>query len=260
MKWMKCLLGVLFAAVMTTMISPTCLYAQVDRGGIKGQAEDTKNASVAGAKITLKNEATGVSASTESSPSGEFSFLNLAPGLYSVTAEATGFDTSVQQHVVVGVGSTVAITVTLHPGGVQQTVTVSAASASVDTQTSDIGTTITPEEIKNLPLSLSGDMRNPLNFVLLTPGVAGSTPSDTPDYRLHFSGSVSYSNEVFVDGIPIVNTELSGDISQNHPPVDAIGQFKLINNNQSAQYGFSSGVVAFALDRKSTRLNSSHRR
>ena len=115
MKWMKCLLGVLFAAVMTTMISPVCLYAQVDRGGIKGQAEDTKSASVPGAKITLKNEATGVSASAESSSSGEFSFLNLAPGLYSVTAEATGFDTSVQQHIVVGVGSTVAITVTLHP-------------------------------------------------------------------------------------------------------------------------------------------------
>src|ERR1700748_792500 len=181
MRWMKCLLGVLFAAVIITMLSPTYLDAQVDRGGIKGQAQDTKNASVPGAKITLKNEATGVSASAESSPSGEFSFLNLAPGLYSVTAEATGFDTSVQQHIVVGVGSTVAITVTLHPGGGQQTVTVPAASASVDTQTSDIGTTITPEEIKNLPLSLSGDMRNPLNFVLLTPGVAGSTPSNIPD-------------------------------------------------------------------------------
>ena len=51
-----------------------------------------------------------------------------------------------------------------------------------------------------------------------------------------------------IDGIPIVNTELSGDISNNHPPVDAIGQFKLINNNQSAQYGFSSGVVAFAFN------------
>src|SRR6201989_1800627 len=97
MKWMKYLLGVLFAVVMTTMFSPTCLYAQVDRGGIKGQAEDTKNASVPGARIALKNEATGVFASAESSSSGEFSFLNLAPGLYTVTAEATGFDTSVQQ-------------------------------------------------------------------------------------------------------------------------------------------------------------------
>jgi hypothetical protein len=253
MRWMNCLLRVLFTIVMTAMISSPQLHAQADRGGIKGVAQDTRSASVPRAKITLKNEATGVSANAESDSSGQFSFLNLAPGLYSVTAEATGFDTSVQQHVVVGVGSTVAITVTLQPGAVQQTVTVSAASASVDTQTSDIGTTITPQEIKNLPLSLSGDMRNPLNFVLLTPGVASSTPgpgsgTGATDYRLHISGSVSYSDEVFIDGIPIVNTELSGDITQNHPPVDAIGQFKLINNNQSAQYGFSSGVVAFAFN------------
>ena len=253
MRWMKCLLRVLFTIVMTTMISSPHLHAQADRGGIKGLAQDTRSASIPRAKITLKNEATGVSANAESDSSGQFSFLNLAPGLYSVTAEATGFDTSVQQHIVVGVGSTVAITVTLQPGAVQQTVTVSAASASVDTQTSDIGTTITPQEIKNLPLSLSGDMRNPLNFVLLTPGVASSTPgpgsgTGATDYRLHISGSVSYSDEVFIDGIPIVNTELSGDITQNHPPVDAIGQFMLINNNQSAQYGFSSGVVAFAFN------------
>jgi hypothetical protein len=131
---------------------------------------------------------------------------------------------------------------------VQQTVTVSAASAAIETQTSDIGTTITPQEIKDLPVSLSGDMRNPLNFVLLTPGVSGSTPGPTPDYRLHISGSVSYANEVYVDGIPIVNTNLSGDVENNHPPIDAIGQFKLINNNQSAQYGLSSGIVSFAFN------------
>ena len=81
-----------------------------------------------------------------------------------------------QQHVEVGVGSTVALNVTLEPGQVQQTVTVSSNAASIETQTSDIGTTITPREIKDLPLTLSGDMRNPLNFVLLTPGVSASTP------------------------------------------------------------------------------------
>ncbi len=138
--------------------------------------------------------------------------------------------------------------VPLQVGQVQQSVIVSAESGGVETQTSDIGTAITPEEIKDLPLSLSGDMRNPLNFVLLTPGVAGSTPGATPDYRLHISGSVSYANEVYVDGVPIMNTNLSGDIGANHPPIDAIGQFKLINSNQTAQYGLSSGIVSFAFN------------
>lgn len=254
MRWIRCLLYGLFAVVTIAMLPPTYLGAQADRGAIKGIAQDPSSASVPGAKITLKNEATGVSATAQSGPSGQFSFLNLAPGAYSLTAEASGFSTAVQQHVQVGVGSTVALNVTLQPGQVQQTVTVSAASASIETQTSDIGTTITPQEIKDLPVSLSGDMRNPLNFVLFTPGVSASTPGPgtnspaTEDYRLHVSGSVSYANEVYIDGIPIVNTNLSGDISNNHPPIDAIGQFKLINNNQSAQYGLSSGVVSFAFN------------
>ena len=198
MKRMKCLLCVLFA-VMLTVVSPTYLHAQADRGGIKGVTEDPKTASIPGAQITLKNEATGVSATAVSGPVGQFNFLSLEPGLYSVTASAMGFSKSVQQHIEVGVGSTVALTVTLQPGGVQQTVTVSAATATIETQTSDIGTTITPQQIKDLPVTLSGDMRNPLNFVLLAPGVYGSTPGPgtnptSQDYRLHIGGSVSYSN------------------------------------------------------------------
>jgi hypothetical protein len=253
MKSIRSLLYVLFAVVTTAMLTPTYLGAQADRGSIKGIAQDPSSASVPGAKITLKNEATGVSATAESGPSGQFSFLSLEPGHYTVTAEASGFSTSVQQHVEIGVGSTVALSIKLQPGQVQQTVTVSSAAASIETQTSDIGTTITPQEIKDLPVTLSGDMRNPLNFVLFTPGVYASTPGpgtnpNGQDYRLHISGSVSYSNETYIDGIPVMNTDQGGAIGNNHPPIDAIGQFKLINNNQSAQYGLSSGIVSFAFN------------
>jgi hypothetical protein len=253
MNCIRYLLCGLFTIVMTTMISPTYLHAQADRGTIKGITQDASSASIAGASVTLKNDATGVTAKAVSNASGEFSFVSLLPGVYTLTVEANGFTTTVQQHVEVGVGSTVAVTLKMQAGQVQQTVTISASTASIDTQTSDIGTTITPQEIKDLPLSLNGDMRNPLNFVLLTPGVSSSTPgpgsgTGATDYRLHISGSVSFANEVYIDGIPIVNTELSGDIGNNHPAVDAIGQFKIINNNQSAQYGLSSGIVSFAFN------------
>ena len=156
----------------------------------------------------------------------------MPPGLYSFTAEATGFSKSVQQHIEVGVGSTVALTVTLQPGRCSRPLPFPPPPHPIETQTSDIGTTITPQEIKDLPVSLSGDMRNPLNFVMLTPGVEGSAPAGRlPDYRLHISGSVSYSNETYIDGIPVMNTDQPGAIGYNHPPIDAIGQFKLINNN-----------------------------
>jgi hypothetical protein len=252
MKWIRCLLSVLFVAVTAAMLSPIHLHAQADRGAIKGTTQDPTNASVPNAKITLRNEATGVTATSESGPSGQFSFLNLEPGFYTVTTEASGFGKSVQEHVQVGVGSTVPLDIKLQPGQVQQTVTVSSAAAAVETQTSDIGTTITPQEIKDLPVSLSADMRNPLNFVFFTPGVASSVPGPgsgggAEDYRLHISGSVSYSNESYIDGVPIMNTDQPGAMGYNHPPIDAIGQFKIINNNSAAQYGLSSGIVSFAL-------------
>lgn len=235
----------LLLSLILAVLSPTRVTGQAFTGAIKGEVRDAQNASVAGAQITLRNEATGVLAKTASESSGQFNFLDLSPGIYTVTTEANGFSTFTQQHVDVGVGQTVPLVITLQPGSVHQTVTVTANSAAVESQTSDIGTTITPQEIKDLPLSLSGDMRNPLNFVLLTPGVYGSTPGPTPDYRLHVSGAPSYSNEVYVDGIPIANTNLAGDVSLNHPPIDSINEFKIVNDNSSAQYGFSSGIVSF---------------
>lgn len=245
---MKNLRYFLLPALCIALLTPMQSWAQADRGVVRGQVQDTQDAIVPNAQLTLKNEATGVVVTTTSGTSGQFNFLSLSPGAYTLTIEAPGFSKSVQQHIEVGVGTTVALTETLQPGQVEQTVTVSSAAATIETQTSDIGTTITPQEIKDLPVSLNADMRNPLNFVILTPGVAGSVPGASPDYRLHISGSVSYSNETYIDGIPIMNTDQGGAIGYNHPPIDAIGQFKLINNNQSAQYGLSSGVVSFAFN------------
>ncbi len=248
MKFTKLTRPLLLVLLLVSSILPGRIWGQVNLGTIKGETQDAQRAVVPNVKLTLKNEATGIVQTISSGPSGDFSILDLSPGVYTLTAEAAGFSSTVQQHIVVSVGSTVSLVVPLTVGTVQQSVVVSADSGTVDTETSDIGTAITPEEIKDLPLSLSGDMRNPLNFVMLTPGVAGSTPGATPDYRLHISGSVSFSNEVYVDGVPIMNTNLSGDISSNHPPIDSISQFKLINSNQTAQYGLSSGIVSFAFN------------
>jgi hypothetical protein len=248
MKFLKALPVALTLIAVICSISASVGWAQANLGSIKGETQDARHAGIPNVRLTISNEATAVQATSVSGNSGEFSLLNLSPGMYTLSAEAPGFSKAVQQHINVGVGSVLSLTVTLQVGRVQESLVVSANSAAVDSQTSDIGTMISPEEIKNLPLSLSGDMRNPLNFVLLTPGVNGSTPGATPDYRLHISGSVSYANEIYVDGVPVMNTSLAGDIGANHPPIDAISQFKLINNNQSAQYGLSSGIVSFAFN------------
>ncbi len=119
---------------------------------------------------------TGVTLTSVSGASGEYQFLELTPGTYTLTTVAAGFTTSVHQDIAVRTGSTVVVNISLQPGQVQQTVTVKANAAALETETSDIGTTISPQEMKDLPVSLSGDMRNPLNFVTLTPGVSWLNP------------------------------------------------------------------------------------
>ena len=150
-----------------------------------------------------------------------------------------------QQHILVAVGTTTPLDLVLKLASVQETVVVNSGSVGVETQTSEIGTVVTPREISELPVPMSSDSRNPLSFVALTPGVAGSTPGAQPDYRLHISGSPSDSNEVYIDGVPIISTNLQGDVSLDHPPIDAVGEFKVVNNNQSAQYGLASSAISF---------------
>lgn len=221
------------------------LRAQVNLGSIRGTVEDTSRAAIPGAQLTLQNTDTGISETATSNGAGQFSFLNLNPGAYKLTTSAQGFTTSVQEHVEVLVGATVGLTVTLQPGQVKQTITVSANAAALQTQTSEISTTISPAEMENLPVSLVADMRNPLNFVILVPGVHGSVPGVSPDYRLHVSGSATNSNEIYIDGVPFMNTTDQGAQTYDHPPMDSIAQFKVINNNQPARYGFASSVVSY---------------
>jgi hypothetical protein len=246
MKYLKFSPVALFMVLVFAAVSPGKLWGQVNLGAIRGETQDAQHAVIPQAQLTLKNEATGVVSTTVSGPTGEFSILNLSPGTYTLSTTAQGFSTSVQQHIVVAVGSTLSLAVTLQVGQVEQTMTVDASGAQIETQTSEIGVSISPEEIKDLPVALSGDMRNPLNFVVLTPGVSGSTPGAQPDYRLNVSGSPAYGDEVFIDGVPVMNTTEPGNITNNHPPIDAISQFKLITSNQSAQYGLDEGTVSFA--------------
>ncbi len=239
------------------LLAPIAISAQADRGAIKGQIHDAQNGIIQNAGLTLVNEATGVSVRSSSSQNGDFNFSNLSPGLYSLTVEASAFGKLIQQHLQVTVGTITPLDLTLRSATVEQTVTVTSDGARVDTETSEIGTVVTPREIVDLPVPMSNDSRNPLSFVTLTPGVAGSTPGASPDYRLHVSGSPSDSTEVYIDGVPIISTNLQGDVSLDHAPIDAIGEFKVVNNNQSAQYGLASSAVSFTFKSGANALHGS---
>jgi hypothetical protein len=233
-------------AILLIALLQSSARGQANLGSIKGEVKDVRYAVVPGAQLRLTDDATGVVETSVSGPTGQFSFVNLAPGTYTLSIAAAGFKTTMQQNIVVGVGETMQLDAVLEIGQVAQTVTVNAYGAELETQTSDVGTEISSEAMKDLPVAMSGDMRNPLNFVVLTPGVSGSQPGAEPDYRLNVAGSPAYGNEVYIDGVPQMNTTEPGNIGDDHPPIDAISQFKFINSNESAEYGLAEGIVSFA--------------
>lgn len=236
------LVSLLFASIITLPV-----FSQSDRGAIKGLITDTQGAVVTEATVTLINSSTSARISSTTETSGSFLFPALVVGRYQIMVERNGFKKFAQLDIQVEVGRTTSLNISLSPGNVSDTVTVTEQALALDTATSDIGTSVTRRQILDLPVPLSGSMRNPLNFVILTPGVSGSKPGDTPDLRLNITGSPSSSAEVFVDGIPVSDTNDSGNVATNHPALEAVGEFKISNNNYSAEYGLATGIISFTL-------------
>ncbi|MFL6207718.1 MAG: carboxypeptidase regulatory-like domain-containing protein [Pyrinomonadaceae bacterium] len=138
-------------------------------GSITGAVADPTGAVVAGASVTVKNNATLVEYTAETSDNGTFSVPGLGTGLYTVTISAQGFKQTVVSEVKVDVGKPTSINVALELGQVTETVTITAGSAELlQTQSANVASTITGKQITDLPYA----SRNALDVVLFLPGTA----------------------------------------------------------------------------------------
>src|SRR6266404_1170161 len=160
-------LKTLLILVLSFCALPT--YAQY-RAGIQGVIVDPQGNAVEGATVTLTSKETNISKTTTTEASGGYNFLSLAPGRYAITVEKAGFKKNSLEDVVVAAEQTQAVNIALEVGEVTQSVTVSAEVApAIDTETGQIGGTLTSNDIQNLP-SLG---RDPFQLLRLAPGVFG---------------------------------------------------------------------------------------
>ena len=231
MKMIKC---VLFLA-LGTIFSGTA-WSQQNLGVIVGKVTDPSSAVVAGASVSLTDEATGVKRNATTGGSGNYAFGGLPFGNYNIVVEAKGFRKLVQTGVRVYVGESLTLDLALEIGSVDQTVEVTATAELVEKNTSDLGTVVDAKQMQDLPLSVSGNMRSPESFILLAPGVAGAAA--TPN----INGSQQRSKDVLFDGVMSTGPE-SGGVMFTVPPVEAVGEFKLVAANYSAEYGHTGGGV-----------------
>ena len=235
--------ALLFAAIFPAVplvVAGTCALAQTDTSSISGTITDRSGAVVPNARVTARNEATGQTRSVNSNNVGAYTFTNVPSGSYTVTVEAQGFQTAVQQatHVDPSIGAQV--NVSLKSGATSTTVTVQANANRLQTESASVGQLVTAQQVKSIQLN----GRNPFYLSQLEPGVTRNAPMSSfnfsLDNTLYVNGSRSQENLIAWDGAPMVRTR-SNNNSVGVADVDSTSQVQILTTGYQAEYGRTSG-------------------
>ena len=240
-------LQVAIVCASVLLLSPSVALAQFDTATVVGTVRDASNAVVPEAKVTLTSTGTGISVVRTSADNGGFEFPAVRPGIYIVTAEKSGFASALVENVQVQVGARLRVDLQMPVGQLTEKVEVKAGTPLLETDSSQRGQVITGEQTRALPL-LS---REYSSLALLTTGVklAGSslTTGNTPrEGAFNVNGLRSTFNNYLIDGVDnnaygTSNQGFSNQVMQ--PAPDAIGEFKVVTNNLSAEYGRAAGAT-----------------
>jgi len=223
--------NVCMCALIAALAGPA--MAQIGAGAIGGVVVDQAGASTPGVTVTVTSLATNASRVFVTGGDGVYAALSLAPGLYRVRAELSGFRPIVRDSVRIATGDTIRLDLRLEVGGVSEVVTVTA-DAPLLRQSSSLGQVIEARAVADLPLN----GRSFVTLAGLAAGVALPPGSSLP----RINGGRPRTNEYLFDGISVLQPE-PGQVAF-FPNVDAIQEFKIESNSPPAEFGrFNGGVV-----------------
>jgi len=243
-------LRTLTAAVIVLL--PATLFAQGYFGTVSGILTDSSAAVIQGAKVTLLDEQKGYKFTTKSDNEGRYLFVSIPPGLYSVTAEAQGFEKTVRTHIKLNVSENPSANLTLKIASSAQNIEVKAQSQSIDTEDAVTGQVVDRRAINDLPLV----DRNVFDLTYLAPGVTDVDDQCPNCGGTNFvsNGSRGASADILMDGASITNFEPNGGVTQTvyQPSAEAVEEFKVQQTNFSAEYGFSGASIINMVTRSGT--------
>ncbi len=244
MYGMSSRIGFFLAIVMLVLAAPLTMHGQAYLGTIVGNVTDPSGAAVAGAQVTVINQATDEKVTAVTTEQGSYTIPNLPGGTYKVVITAPNFKEFDSTGVEVHVSTNTPINAVLSVGAASEKITVEADAVSIDTTSAAVGEIIGGTQVRELPL-------NGENFVGLTqlsPGVSAASSYDGTGKGL--SGGVNfsvngnpYTNNLFlVDGVN--NNDVgSGRTILVYPATDTISEFKMIRNSFGPEYGQASGAI-----------------
>ncbi len=231
-----------FLATLCLLLSAVSVtLAQDARARVQGLVSDTTQAVVAGANVTLRNDATSIQKTMQTSPVGQYLFDFVSPGTYTVSMEMSGFRKFVQRNVLVQSRGDVTVNATLEIGSVGEAVTVEASPIAVQFNTTTMALTLDTKMANSLPII----HRNPFLLVSLNPAtVIRSSNEQSPFHhwaasQFDVGGNTSTKNDIILDGSPSMTTQKSSYT----PPMDAVQEVNLQQNSVDAEFGHSAGGI-----------------
>jgi hypothetical protein len=228
----------LLLAFITLLVALTgSVSAQVTTGNVRGVVKDESGAVIAGAKVTITDAATKSSQTVQASSEGEFQFVNLPGGEYSITVESTNFKKTTLSQVIVSLNRTTDVQVTLAPGGESEVIEVSAANAGlIETSTSNLGKSF--DSRQTVELSQTASAGGIYNLALIAGNVSSSG-----GVGVGTGGSVGgqrpRNNNFTVDGIDNNDKAVTGP--QIYISPETVAEFTLLSNQFSAEFSRSNG-------------------
>ncbi len=248
-------------SLLFILLTGIVAFGQAGRGSISGLVTDPGGAVVAGAKVVLLNQNTGVSQHTVTTGAGLYSFISLNPGVYQVTASQTGFAPVAQDKVKVDVDQVTEVNLTLIVGAISEKVTVTESMELVEASNSTVGQVIGAETIDRVPLLY----RNVFDLAQLSAGV--SPPNGSPNSSdsvisiqnisvgrpgvdissATINGAIVGSVYYMLDGSPIgiAENNSAAIIPALNIPEDGVDEVRVETQNTPASYqSGAAGVIS----------------
>ena len=230
-------------ALMILLLSASSVFGQAGQTGtILGTVTDSTGAVLPGVTVTVTNTATNVASRQVTSSSGDYLVPALLPGHYSVSATAKGFQKSVASGITLTVDQKFRQDLALKPGAVTETMNVTAQGVALDTDSEELSTLVSQQQVENLPLN----GRNFMQLLLVTAGavtVGGEqgTMRQGEGNAVSINGGRPEGNNYTLDGL--VNTDPALVTPAVILSQDAIQEFKVDSGTYSAEYGFSASQI-----------------
>ncbi|MBV9083506.1 MAG: TonB-dependent receptor [Acidobacteriaceae bacterium] len=219
--------------------------AQLLQGTIDGNVTDSSQAAIVGATVTAQNQETSFTRDTVTNAAGEYTLATLPPGTYIVAVKARGFETYTQTGIVVNANEVTRANVVMVVGRVNETVTVSAQAAALQTDRADVRTDLTTKTLNNLPTPLGRNYQ--LLLPVTVPGVAtpvsGGSFAANPSraVQITVNGTTGWGNNTRIDGTS--STDYNGIYPMYTPALESIETINVVTNSFDAEQGLAGGAA-----------------